>query len=66
VIGAAIEVHVAEEHRMIAGLSREERGVLKSLLSKLLISLEPVTASVAPIRDKRASARRGGSRRRVP
>jgi DNA-binding MarR family transcriptional regulator len=54
-IGAAIEAHVAEEHRMIAALSSKERAVLESLLSKLLISLEPVAVPTASIR--RSSAR---------
>ena len=57
-IGAAIEAHVAEEHRMIGGLSAKERAAFQALLSKLLISLEPV----APIRGgsakKRATALR--------
>ena len=66
-IGAAIEAHVAEEHRMIAGLSSRDRAVLESLLSKLLISLEPVAAPVPSIRNgsrnSRPAARRRGAAR---
>jgi DNA-binding MarR family transcriptional regulator len=46
-IGGAIEAHVAEEHRMIAGLSAKERSLLESLLSNLLISIEPM--AIAPM-----------------
>lgn len=41
-IGVAIEAHVAEEHRMIASLSPNDRRSFESLLSKLLVSVEPV------------------------
>jgi DNA-binding MarR family transcriptional regulator len=56
-MGAAIEAHVAEEHRMIAGLAMKERAVLESLLSKLLFSLEPVAAPVPAMRRSSANKR---------
>jgi DNA-binding MarR family transcriptional regulator len=58
-IGAAIEAHVSEEHRMLVGLSSKERAMLESLLSKLLIALEPVAAPPvkASIRPRRAHDR---------
>jgi DNA-binding MarR family transcriptional regulator len=67
-IGTAIEAHVAEEHRLIDALSPKERSALESVLSKLLISIEPVMAASAPAgrrRPMRRSANRPavGSRR---
>src|SRR3979411_1945890 len=67
-IGTAIEAHVAEEHRLIDALSPKERSALESVLSKLLISIEPVMAAAAPggrRRPMRRSANRPavGSRR---
>jgi DNA-binding MarR family transcriptional regulator len=71
-IGSAIEAHVSEEHRMLVGLSPKERAVLESLLSKLLIALEPVTApsvkaSIGPRRvNHRDTARVTVHRRSAP
>lgn len=60
-IGAAIEAHVAEEHRLIGELSPKERDLLQSLLTKLLTSVEPVTMADAPP-AKRAALRRRSAR----
>jgi DNA-binding MarR family transcriptional regulator len=57
-IGAAIEAHVAEEHRIIAGLLPKERRILESLLSKLLISIEPVKTVRSLQPTKKRSVRR--------
>jgi DNA-binding MarR family transcriptional regulator len=71
-IGTAIEAHVSEEHRMLVGLSPKERAILESLLSKLLIALEPVTAlsvkaSIQPRRvNHRDTARVTVHRRSAP
>jgi DNA-binding MarR family transcriptional regulator len=56
-IGAAIEAHVLEEHRLLEGLSAKERDLLQSLLTMLLISVEPVTKTDRPSL-KRAPPRR--------
>jgi DNA-binding MarR family transcriptional regulator len=41
-IESAIAAHVAEEHRMITALSRQERILLQNLLGKLLVAVDPV------------------------
>jgi len=43
-IDGAIAEHVAEEHRMMAALAPKERAALLTLLSKLLVSLDPIPA----------------------
>ena len=57
-IGLAIEAHVREEHRMIAGLLPKERRTLESLLSRILISIEPVETLPAMAPAKSPSVRR--------
>lgn len=44
IIDGAVAEHVAEEHRMIAALAPKERATLQELLSKLLVSLDPIPA----------------------
>jgi DNA-binding MarR family transcriptional regulator len=43
-IEEAIAAHLAEEHRMLAALSAEERRAVETLLAKLLVDLDPVPA----------------------
>jgi DNA-binding MarR family transcriptional regulator len=58
VIEAAIAAHLANEARLLAGISLEEREALASLLRKLLLSMEGAD------QDRRAEAsERNGKRR---
>lgn len=42
IIDQAIAAHLAEEHRMIAVLTHEERREMTQLLTKLLVALDPI------------------------
>jgi DNA-binding MarR family transcriptional regulator len=48
-IDEAIAAHGAEEQRMIASLASKERLELQKLLSKLLLSLDPVSVPAPPM-----------------
>jgi DNA-binding MarR family transcriptional regulator len=56
-VESAIAAHVAEEHRMIAVLSKQERNSLQSLLGKLLLGIDPVRQPVTVLRDSGANRR---------
>jgi DNA-binding MarR family transcriptional regulator len=63
-IDQAIAAHVSEEQRMTAALSSGERRALQRLLSKLLVSIEPIPARVTTVGA--ATALAAAPTRRLP
>jgi DNA-binding MarR family transcriptional regulator len=73
-INQAIAAHVAEEHRLIASLTSNERLTLEKVLRKLLINIDPVSepggtrpktrSSPRPVAAPKATTRANSSGRR--
>ena len=61
-IDRVIEAHVAEERHMIEGLPPKERSVLQVLLTKLLVSLEPVPIRSSARPNATATRAKAGAR----
>jgi len=62
-IDRLIEARVAREHRWIAALDAKERAALETLLRKLLVSLEPVTAPIVRMLPANAESRHAAGRK---
>jgi DNA-binding MarR family transcriptional regulator len=56
-VEGAIAAHVAEEHRIIGSLSKQERTTLQNLLGKLLLGIDPVRRPVTMLPDRAAYRR---------